>query len=267
MTLANTPQPPLVQTSDVTRVFHAPRRRFFQPRLHVEAVRGISLTVHEGESVAIVGESGSGKSTLLKLILGLDSPTSGTVTYRGKSVTDDADRRKLWLRRETGVVFQDPRTSLDPRMTVQQIVGEPLEALDISGNHRAMVIEMLDRVSLPEQSLSRYPHEFSGGQRQRIALARALIHNPRFLVGDEPVSALDILVRAQILELLEALRADLNLTLLTVTHDFGVVGALADRVVVMRSGQIVESGDTQQILFAPKHPYTQQLIAAIPELP
>lgn len=267
MSTVTVDQTPLLVAAEVTRVFHAPRRRFFQPRVTVEAVRNVSLSINQGESFAIVGESGSGKSTLLKLLLGLDTPTSGQVTYGDRAVLTGHDKRMLWLRRETGVVFQDPRTSLNPRMRVRDILIEPLAALDIIGDHDAMAAEMIERVGLSQDGLSRYPHAFSGGQRQRIALARALIHRPKFLVGDEPVSALDVLVRAHILELLSELRAEMNLTLLTVTHDLGVVNTLADRVAVMRAGEIIESGTTRQILFDPQQSYTRQLIASVPELP
>jgi ABC-type glutathione transport system ATPase component len=258
---------PLVEASHLTRVFQAPLRRFFQPRTEVAAVRDVSLSLMEGESLAIVGESGSGKSTLLKMLLGLLPPTSGQTHFDGREVSSRTTDSQLWLRRATGVVFQDPFTSLDPRMSIEQILREPLEALHITGNHDAMVAEILERVELPLSSLPRYPHEFSGGQRQRIALCRALIHRPSLLVGDEPVSALDVLVRNQILDVLKDLRAELNLTMLTVTHDLSVVHAIADRVIVMRSGQIVESGSVSEILFAPQQQYTQQLVAAVPRLP
>lgn len=258
---------PLVEASHLTRVFQAPRRRFFQPRSEVQAVRDVSLSLMAGESLAIVGESGSGKSTLLKILLGLIPATSGQTRFDGREVSSKPSDSQLWLRRATGVVFQDPFTSLDPRMTIAQILREPLEALQIAGDHEAMVAEILDRVDLPASSLPRYPHEFSGGQRQRIALCRALIHRPVLLVGDEPVSALDVLVRNQILDVLTDLRAELNLTMLTVTHDLSVVHAIADRVIVMRSGEIVESGSVSEILFTPQHPYTRQLVAAVPRLP
>jgi len=257
---------PLIEADSLTRVFRLPRRRLFQPRARIIAVNNVSLTVTEGKSVAIVGESGSGKTTLLRLLLGLDTPTSGTVRVDGQLVVANPRDRMLWLRRQSGIVFQDPFTSLNPRMQVGEIVAEPLQALSIDGNHAQMVRHMLDRVELPRDSVDRYPDEFSGGQRQRIALARALVHQPRILVGDEPVSALDVSVRGRILELLAELARDLNITLLTVTHDLTVVRSVAQDVFVMRDGQFVESGTTDQILRSPQHEYTQQLIAAVPRI-
>jgi phosphonate C-P lyase system protein PhnK len=257
---------PLIQADTLTRVFRSPRRRLFQPRTRIEAVSDVTLTVTEGESVAIVGESGSGKTTLLRMLLALDSPTSGTVHFDGRAVLANPRDRMLWLRRQTGVVFQDPFTSLNPRMRIGAIVAEPLEALSVDGNHAQMVRDMLDRVELPSNSVDRYPREFSGGQRQRIALARALVHQPRLLVGDEPVSALDVGVRSRILDLLAELTRELNLTVLTVTHDLTVVRSVAQTVFVMREGRFVESGSTDQILQSPKHEYTQQLIAAVPRI-
>lgn len=257
---------PLVDAKNLNRVFQAPRRRFFQPRIEVQAARDVSLSLATGESLAIVGESGSGKSTLVKMLLGLIPPTSGQVLFDGQTVSGNPNDRQPWLRRATGVVFQDPYASLNPRMSIGQIIAEPLEALQIDGDHEALVTEILTRVDLPPASAHRYPHEFSGGQRQRIALCRALIHRPTLLVGDEPVSALDVLVRAQILDLLNQLRAELQLTLLTVTHDLSVVHAIADRVIVMKSGEIVESGSVDQILFDPQEQYTRQLVAAVPRI-
>lgn len=257
----------LLAGSQLNRTFRSPRRRFFQPHTSVQAVRDVSIEVFAGESLALVGESGSGKSTLLRLLLGLDTANSGTVQFEGREVIANPRDRMLWLRRETGFVFQDPFTSMNPRMQVGAIIAEPLEALSIEGDHSAMVREMLDRVQLPADSAERYPHEFSGGQRQRIALARAIIHTPKLLVGDEPVSALDVLVRAHILELLAELKRELNLTLLTVTHDLGVVQAMANRVAVMRAGEIVEQGTTADVLRAPQHDYTRQLIASVPRMP
>lgn len=258
---------PLLTGERLTRTFRSPRRRFFQPQTSVQAVRDVSIEVFSGESLALVGESGSGKSTLLRLLLGLDAADTGTVHFDGREVVANPRDRMLWLRRETGIVFQDPFTSMNPRMQIGSIVAEPLEALSIEGDHDAMVQEMLDRVKLPPDTAERYPHEFSGGQRQRIALARALIHKPKLLVGDEPVSALDVLVRAHILELLAELKRELNLTLLTVTHDLGVVQSMADRVAVMREGQIVERGTTDEVLRRPKEAYTKQLIASVPRMP
>ncbi|MHC2999349.1 diguanylate cyclase [Microbacterium sp. HJ5] len=223
------------------------------------------LDVRQGSAVGIIGESGSGKSTLVRLLLALDTPTAGTVAFDGRVVDASAGARSLhWLRRRTGIVFQDPYASLDPRMSVGRIVGEPLWALGIDGDRRARVREVLEDVGLEAGMAERFPHEFSGGQRQRIALARAIVHRPELLVGDEPLSALDVTVRAQILELLGELRARDGLTLLLVSHDIGVVQNLCDEVVVMKDGRVVEEGPTEKVLLQPQVAYTRRLLASIP---
>lgn len=228
------------------------------------AVCDVSLVIKRGEAVGLVGESGSGKSTLAALILRLLDPTSGTITFDGFDVTlaRGADMRRL--RREVQMVFQDPSSSLDPRMTVEQIVAEGLPRNirhDRSGR-RARVSALLDMVGMSAASLRRYPHEFSGGQRQRIGIARALAVEPRLLVLDEPVSALDVSVQAQVLNLLTALRRHLGLTYLFISHDLNVVDHLCEQVLVMYEGRIVEQGLTEQIFTAAEHPYTRRLLAA-----
>jgi peptide/nickel transport system ATP-binding protein len=207
------------------------------------------------ETLGIVGESGSGKTTLMKLLLGLEQPDAGRITYHGSA-----------RHREVQIVFQDPASALDPRMRVEQIVREPLQVLRVGGDHQARVNELLDAVGLPAGAATRYPHEFSGGQRQRIAIARALAPRPRVLIGDEPVSALDVSVRAQILNLLEDLRVDFDLTLVLVSHDLSVVRHMTDRVLVMQRGRIVEEGDTRDVFREPRHPYTRLLLDSIPRL-
>jgi peptide/nickel transport system ATP-binding protein len=219
------------------------------------AVDDVSFDLHREETLGVVGESGSGKTTLMKLMLGLERPDSGTVTYTGVS-----------LRRDVQVVFQDPASALDPRMRVADIILEPLRVLRIGGDHRARLAELLDAVGLGAASAARYPHEFSGGQRQRIAIARALASRPKVLIGDEPVSALDVSVRAQILNLLEDLRVDFQLTLVLVSHDLSVVRHMTDRVLVMQRGQVVEEGATRDVFRAPQHPYTRLLLDSIPRL-
>lgn len=258
---------PLLEGRDLVKRYRRPSERLFRREPETVALDGVSLTVREGESVAIVGESGSGKTTLLKQLLGLETPDAGDVRFRGTPVVPRRGDRMLWLRRHSGIVFQDPYSSLNPRMTIGAIVAEPLGALELPGEHRQLVADMLQRVGLPEDTAGRYPNEFSGGQRQRIALARALVHGPSLLVGDEPVSALDVLVRRRILAQLTELRREMGLTLLTVTHDLGIVRELAERLVVMRRGQIVEAGPIDRVLTAPEHPYTRELIAAVPTLP
>lgn len=231
------------------------------------ALDAVSVQIPRGAGVAIVGESGSGKSTLLRILLGLERPERGTVAFDGRAVVARPSDRMLWLRSRTGIVFQDPYASLNPRRTIGQSVAEPLDATGIPGPHAERVRAMLTRLELPEDAADRYPAEFSGGQRQRIALARALVHGPELLVGDEPVSALDVLVRQHILELLAELRTELGLTLVTVTHDLGIVPELAEHVIVMRRGRVVESGTTAQILEDPREEYTRALVASVPRLP
>ncbi|WP_414843711.1 ABC transporter ATP-binding protein [Microbacterium sp. Root180] len=237
----------------------------FGPRLFTTGLEDADVDIAEGSAVGIIGESGSGKSTLVRLLLGLDTPTDGTVQFDGQIVDATAGARSLhWLRRQTGIVFQDPYASLDPRMSIGRIVGEPLWALGIEGDRRARVREVLADVGLEAAMANRFPHEFSGGQRQRIALARAIVHRPRLLVGDEPLSALDVTVRAQILALLGELRTRDGLTLLMVSHDIGVVQNLCDEVVVMKDGRIVEEGPTEKVLLQPQVVYTRRLLASIP---
>ena len=262
---ASTPAPALLRARGLGRRYPAPKTRLFERRAFTTGLEDADLDVREGSAVGLIGESGSGKSTLVRLLLALDTPTSGTVEFDGQVVDAKASARSLhWLRRQTGIVFQDPYASLDPRMSVGRIVGEPLWALDIEGDRRARVREVLEDVGLEADMADRFPHEFSGGQRQRIALARAIVHRPRLLVGDEPLSALDVTVRAQILELLRELRARDGLTLLLVSHDIGVVQNLCDEVVVMKDGRIVEEGPTEKVLLQPQVSYTRRLLASIP---
>jgi peptide/nickel transport system ATP-binding protein len=258
----------LIEARGLSREFVVPKRSAFERTRRQTALAPTDLDVVEGSSLGIIGESGSGKSTLIRLLLGLERPTTGTVRVDGRAVDAAASATSLhWLRRETGLVFQDPYASLDPRMTAGQIVREPLWALGIDGDHRARVREVLAQVGLEPDLADRYPHEFSGGQRQRIALARAIVHRPRILVGDEPLSALDVTVRAQILELLKELRRTTELTLVLVSHDIGVVQNLCDTVAVMKDGQIVERGATTDVLLHPQQDYTKKLLSAIPVIP
>ena len=260
---------PLLSARGVGRTYRLPRTSPFTPGPVRRAVVDADLDVGHGESVAIVGESGSGKSTLVRALLALDAPAveaTGTVTLDGREVRAGRSSGLRWLRRRTGVVLQDPYASLDPRMRVGDSVAEPLRALRLPGDHAALVADVLRRVGLDADAAQRWPHEFSGGQRQRVALARAVVHGPDLLVGDEPMSALDVAVRAQVLELLRELRSELGLSLLVVSHDVGLVSHLADRVAVMHEGRIVEQGPVGQVLRSPRHPYTQELVAAVPTL-
>jgi peptide/nickel transport system ATP-binding protein len=245
----------LFQVERVTKRFLLPRTRLFGPRRVLTAVDNVSFALKREETLGVVGESGSGKTTLMKLLLGLEQPDEGWVRYGGAS-----------SRREVQVVFQDPASALDPRMRVADIVLEPLRVLKIGGDHRARLLELLDAVGLQPSAAGRYPHEFSGGQRQRIAIARALAPRPRVLIGDEPVSALDVSVRAQILNLLEDLRVGFDLTLVLVSHDLSVIRHMTDRVLVMQQGRVVEEGATREVFRAPQHPYTRLLLDSIPRL-
>ncbi len=252
---------------DLSRRYALAKQTPFERRQFTTALHPTDLDVADGEALGIIGESGSGKSTLIRLLLALDTPTTGTVEIDGRQVDTAGSARSLhWLRRRTGLVFQDPYASLDPRMSVGRAIAEPLWALDVPGDHRARVREVLTDVGLDPNAADRYPHEFSGGQRQRIALARALVHRPGILVGDEPLSALDVTVRAQILDVIRELRQRDGLTLLMVSHDIGVVQSLCDRVIVMTDGSIVERGTTHDVLNDPQDDYTRRLLASIPTI-
>lgn len=258
----------VISVSDVTREFGG--FSLFRARRHVRALNGVSFDCREGERLGIVGGSGSGKTTLLRLLAGLDQPTSGSIDVLGTQVAGASERVLAPLRRDLQIVFQDPMGSLNPRMTVGDIVGEPLSAPGrrIRGEeYRTRVHEALERVGLPADAAHRFPHQFSGGQRQRISIARALVGRPRILIADEPVSALDVSVRAQVLDLLADLTDEYGLTLLFVSHDLTVVQNLCDRVLVMHDGRIVEQGPTEEIYQNPRDPYTRRLIDASLTLP
>ncbi|KQM14948.1 peptide ABC transporter ATP-binding protein [Plantibacter sp. Leaf171] len=233
------------------------------------ALDDVSLSVGAGEAVGVVGQSGAGKSTLLRLLLGLDRPTTGSVRFDGSALDPRDKARVRGFRASVQAVFQDPYSSLDPRQRVGRIVAEPLRSLRLASAEQAVsrAADALEAVGLPPEAASRYPHEFSGGQRQRIAIARAIVPNPRLLLADEPVSALDMSTRIQIIELLAELRASNGLALVMVSHDLGTVAALCERTVVLRDGRVVEAGSTAQVLHRPAEAYTRQLVAAIPRLP
>jgi ABC-type glutathione transport system ATPase component len=259
------PAEPLISARDLTRTFRRARTSLLRPGAEVHALRGIDLDVAEGERFGVVGESGSGKSTLVRLLAGLDRPTAGSVRVDGREIGHLPERKLKFLRRQVQIVFQDPMSSLDPRMRVRDIIAEPLVALGLPGGEER-VVELLDAVGLPASSARRFPHQFSGGQRQRIAIARALSPMPRVVIADEPVSALDVSIRAQILNLLADLVETYKLTLVFVSHDLAVVRHTCDRVAVLNAGEIVETGPVESVWSAPQHPYTSRLLAAVPTL-
>ncbi len=254
---------PLLVVENLVKRYHLPRERLLQPAPVVEALRGVSFSVQPGRSLGIVGESGSGKSTLARLVMALEAPTEGRVTLLGRDLQalSHADLREA--RRDFQMVFQDPYGSLDPRQRVGRIVAEPLVGGD-AATRRSRVAESLDAVGLRATDADKYPHEFSGGQRQRIAIARALITRPKLIVADEPVSALDVSVQAQVLNLLADLQQQFGVTYLFISHDLAVVDHVCDDVAVMRAGLIVEYGPTEQVLQRPAHDYTRALLAAMP---
>lgn len=254
-----------VRVQGLVRDYRRPRRSLLKPAPVVHALRGLDFEVAQGERFGIVGESGCGKSTLLRILAGVDRPTAGSVEIDGFQIAGRSERSLGPLRERLQLVLQDPMSSLDPRMRVGDIVAEPLAAQGRPGR-RERVDELLTAVGLSPEAAQRYPHQFSGGQRQRISIARALAPGPSILLADEPVSALDVSVRAQVLNLLTDLVEQLHLTLVFVSHDLSVVRHLCDRVIVMNEGEIVESGPTEQIYDDPRHAYTRRLVAAIPSL-
>ncbi len=235
----------------------------------IKAVDGVSFSVEAGQTVGLVGESGSGKTTVGRALMKLTKPTSGEVLFDGKSILPMSEREFRPMRSEMQMIFQDPFGSLNPRMTVEEIVGEALEIHFprlTRAERRERVADLFRKVGLKPEMLGRYPHEFSGGQRQRIGIARALAVNPRFIVCDEPVSALDVSVQAQIVNLLEDLQDELGIAYLFIAHDLAVVEHISDRVMVMHHGHIVENAPAQEIYANPQHEYTKTLLAAVPQM-
>lgn len=259
----------LVEVRNLTKIYETGANAFGgRARGEVRAVDDVSLEIRAGETLGLVGESGSGKSTLGRLILRLIEPTSGSVLFDGRDLTQLTGAELRHARRDMQIVFQDPFGSLDPRMTVEQIVGEPFDIHEKISREarRQRASELMRAVGLDHSALRRYPHEFSGGQRQRIGIARALALRPKFIVADEPVSALDVSVGAQIVNLLRELQRDFGLTYLFVSHSMPVVRYLSTRIAVMYQGKLVELGETEQITNTPQHPYTRTLLAATPEV-
>ena len=258
-----TEAPALLVVEDLVRHYRLPRERLFEPAPRVQALRGVSFTLNAGRSLGIVGESGSGKSTLARLVMALEPPSAGRVTLLGRDLHALSATELKDARRDVQMVFQDPYGSLDPRQRVGRIVAEPL--IDGTPAERAdRVAQSLDAVGLRASDAAKYPHEFSGGQRQRIAIARALITRPKLIVADEPVSALDVSVQAQVLNLMQDLQDRFEVTYLFISHDLAVVDLVCDEVIVLQNGRIVEQGHPDALFHHPQHPYTQRLLAAVP---
>jgi oligopeptide/dipeptide ABC transporter ATP-binding protein len=255
---------PLVEIEHLVKHFLVRQGVFARGKGVVHAVEDVSLTVNRGETLGIVGESGCGKSTTARLMLRLLDPTSGTIRFDGRDITKASQRALRPVRREMQMIFQDPYSSLNPRKTIGQIVGAPYAIHRTERDARARVRELLARVGLSPEHYNRYPHEFSGGQRQRIGVARALALQPKLIVCDEPVSALDVSIQAQILNLLRDLQSDFDLTYVFISHDLSVIRQISDRIAVMYLGRVVETGPAETIYEHPKHPYTAALLSAVP---
>jgi oligopeptide transport system ATP-binding protein len=258
----------VLEVKDLVKYFPILRGIVFKKKIgDVKAVDGVSLQLRRGETLGVVGESGCGKSTLAKLLVGLEQPTSGEITVRGEQISALRGKALTRARRNIQMVFQDPYTSLNPRMTVGDIVGEPFAIhpdVAPARDRRRRVQELLDLVGLNPDHINRYPHQFSGGQRQRIGIARALALKPEILICDEPVSALDVSIQAQVVNLLENLQDELGLSYIFIAHDLSVVRHISDRVAVMYLGKVVEIGNDLDIYDHPTHPYTQALLSAVP---
>lgn len=257
---------PIIQTKDLELWFPQRGGVFGRVQSHNKAVNGISLDIFKGETLGLVGESGSGKSTLGKAILNLHRPTGGSVFYKGQAINTLSDREMRPLRQHLQIVFQDPMESMNPRMAVGAILEEPfiIHGIGTAKERQQYVYQLLDRVGLNKRAAEKYPHEFSGGQRQRIGIARAIALEPEFIVCDEAVSALDVSVQAQVLNLLLDLQEEMDLTLLFISHDIAVVRHMSDRIAVMYQGKIVETGDADDVCNNPAHSYSQKLLSAVP---
>jgi len=258
---------PLLQVTDLVKHFPIKRGILIDREVdQVRAVDGISFSIEPGQTLGLVGESGSGKSTACRAVLQLIKPSSGSVRFEGEEIAGSSRRQMRPLRRQMQMIFQDPYASLNPRKRVGQIVGDPLKRQGVASGAdlRKRVQELLERVGLSSEHYNRFPHEFSGGQRQRIGIARALALRPKLVIADEPVSALDVSIQAQIINLLDDLQDELGLTYLFVAHDIGVVRHISDRIAVMNKGKIVEEGSADQVCEQPRDEYTKKLLAAVP---
>ena len=261
---------PIIEAIGLARHYRLPRVHLLRPGAPVRALDDVGFTLVAGTTLGIVGESGSGKSTLARLVMALETPDAGRVLFEGRDLHALVPAALRDARRDFQMVFQDPFSSLDPRMTIARTVAEPLEQLAhvTRAERRERAATMLDAVGLnAAQDLDKVPHEFSGGQRQRIAIARALITQPKLIVADEPVSALDVSVQAQVLNLMQDLQQRFGLAYLFISHDLAVVERMADEMIVLQHGRVVERGRPDDVLRAPTHPYTQRLLAAVPRAP
>jgi len=256
----------LLSVRDLKKYFLLKRKTVFGPREWVCAVDGVSLNVNRGETLGLVGESGCGKSTLGRTILHLIEPTDGEIFYEGQDITRLKGARLKKLRAEMQIIFQDPYSSLNPRLTVEHIVGDALKTHGLASGSEIpdRVADILDKVGIHREKMKCFPHEFSGGQRQRIGIARALILNPKLIICDEPVSALDVSIQAQVINLLGELKLEFNLSYILIAHDLSVVNYVSNRIAVMYLGKIIELASNKQLLAKPLHPYTQALLSAIP---
>ncbi|MGH7901258.1 MAG: ABC transporter ATP-binding protein [Thermodesulfobacteriota bacterium] len=259
-------QTQLLRIEKIKKYFPVRTGILSKTRSYIKAVDSVDLTIKKGETIGLVGESGCGKTTLGKAIIKLIEPTGGKINYNGEDITTYSSSQMRRLRRDLQIIFQDPYGSLNPRMKVESIIGEGIfiHKLNLKGSIREDIVSLIEKVGLSEDILSRYPHEFSGGQRQRIAIARVLAVKPKFIVCDEPVSALDVSVQAQIINLLLSLQLDLNLTYLFISHDLRVIKHISDRVAVMYLGKIVEFADNEILYNNPLHPYTKVLLSSVP---
>ncbi len=261
---------PLLQLRDLRVHFRTGRGGLFRRRRILEAVGGVSFDIHRGEVLGLVGESGSGKSTIGRTLTRLERPTGGEAIFEGTDILALTARAFRPLRRRIQMIFQDPFASLNPRLTIEQTLAEPLFIHRLARDRseaRDMIAETLELVGMDPDAMKRHPHEFSGGQRQRIGIARVMIVKPRLVIADEPVSALDVSIQAQVLNLIKKLQRESGVSMLFISHDLGVVRYISDRIAVMRRGKIVEIGDRNRIFDSPRHDYTRRLLASIPRLP
>lgn len=267
MSATLTKEKEILQVKDLQQYFPIKGGVFGRTVNHVKAVDGVNFTIYEGETVSIVGESGCGKSTTGRAILRLDEPTGGEVIFQGTNLLSKSKREMRSIRKDLQVIFQDPFASLNPRRSIGQTLEEAMGILNVvpKADRRRRAIELLEQVGLKEEHIDRYPHEFSGGQRQRIGIARALAVEPKLIICDEAVSALDVSVQAQVLNLLKKLQKEYGLTYLFISHDLGVVRHISDRIIVMYLGKVVEIAEKKSLFDNPRHPYTQALLSAIPE--